>query len=134
MLSMNDNVYIRGEKMRNLTLNELVNANNNNTRTKAYITYDSKKKLLADDGTIKTLSAINTEFIDLLKQLKNVFAIAINNSDNSYVVITMYYSTTKSYEYIVCNVSTLDCVSFDSVKTAKQHISTIIDSADDTEK
>ena len=131
---MNDNVYIRGEKMKNLTLNELVNANNNNTRTKAYITYDSKKKLLADDDTIKTLSAINTEFIDLLKMLKNVFAIAINNSDNSYVVITMYYSTTKSYEYIVCNVSTLDCVSFDSVKTAKQHISTILDSADDTEK
>lgn len=120
--------------MKNLTLNELVNANNNNTRTKAYITYDSKKKLLADDDTIKTLSAINTEFIDLLKMLKNVFAIAINNSDNSYVVITMYYSTTKSYEYIVCNVSTLDCVSFDSVKTAKQHISTILDSADDTEK
>ena len=117
-----------------MTLNELVTANNNSTRTKAYVTYDSKKKLLADTKMIETLSAINNDFVELLKQLKNVFSVAVHSNNNEYIVITMYYSTTKSYEYIVCNVATLDCMSFDSVKIAKQHISNIIDNTETTDK
>lgn len=102
-----------------MTLNELVKTNNASVRTKAFITYDSKKKFLADNEMLKNYS---DEFIELLKQLKNVFSITVNATAYNHIVITMYHSKTKSYEYIACDCSTYDCTSFDSVKAAKQYI------------
>lgn len=110
-----------------LKLNELVEKNNENTRTSKYTTYDSKKKLLADNDMMKTLSTFNADFETLIKALKNVFSVAVCNADNKYIVITMYYSTTKKYEYIVCNVETLDCTTFDSVKSAKNAIAELLE-------
>lgn len=114
-----------------MTLNELVTKNNENTRVSKYTTYDSKKKLLADNDMLANLSALNADFEPLLKALKNVFSVAICNADNKYIVITMYYSTSKKYEYIVCNIETLECVSYDSVKMAKNAIA---EKAEKTEK
>ncbi len=110
-----------------MTLNELVMNNEKNTRASKYKTYDSKKKLLADDKMLFNLKAYNDDFESLIKALKNVFSVAVCNTDNKYIVITMYYSTNKRYEYIACNVETLECVSYDSVKMAKNAITEIIE-------
>lgn len=117
-----------------MTLNELVNKNNENTRVSKYTTYDSKKKLLSDENIMKTLSTFNADFESLIKALKNVFSVAVCNADNKYIVITMYYSTNKRYEYIVCNIETLDCTTFDSVKNAKNAITEIIEKTVKAEK
>lgn len=117
-----------------MNLKQLVEKNNENTRTSKYTTYDSKKKLLSDTDMMKTLSAFNTDFLTLIKALKNVFSIAIYNADNRYIVITMYYSTTKKYEYVACNVETLDCVSYDSIKMAKTAITELLVKAEKAEK
>ena len=117
-----------------LKLNELVEKNNENTRISKYKTYDSKKKLLADNDMMKTLSAFNADFETLIKALKNVFSIAVCNADNKYIVITMYYSTNKKYEYITCNIETLECVSYDSVKMAKTAIADLLAEAEKAEK
>ena len=110
-----------------LKLNELVEKNANNIRISKYKTYDSKKKLLADNDMMKILSAFNADFETLIKALKNVFSVAVCNADNKYIVITMYYSTNKKYEYITCNVETLDCTTFDSVKNAKNAIAELLE-------
>ncbi len=111
-----------------LKLNELVAKNSENTRISKFTTYDSKKKLLNDSTMMTNLSAFNAEFEQLIKALKNVFSVAVCNADNKYIVLTMYYSTTKKYEYITCNIETLDCTTFDSVKMAKSAIAEILNS------
>ena len=110
-----------------MTLNELVTKNNENTRISKYTTFDSKKKLLSDTDMVATLNALNADFETLIKALKNVFSVAICNADNKYIVITMYYSTSKKYEYVVCNVETLDCTTFDSIKSAKSTIAELLE-------
>lgn len=117
-----------------MTLNELVMNNEKNTRISKYTTFDSKKKLLSDDDMMKTLSAFNDDFETLIKALKNVFSVAVCNADNKYIVITMYYSTSKSYEYVTCNVETLECVSYDSVKMAKTAIAELLAKTEKTAK
>lgn len=117
-----------------MTLNELVMNNEKNTRASKYKTYDSKKKLLADKTMLFNLKAYNDDFETLIKALKNVFSVAVCNAKNNYIVITMYYSTTKKYEYIVCNVETLDCVSYDSIKMAKTAITELLVKAEKAEK
>lgn len=109
-----------------MTLNELVTKNNENTRISKYSTYDSKKKLLCDEKMIFCLSKYNDDFESLLKALKNVFSVAVCNACNKYIVLTMYYSTSKKYEYITCNIETLECVSYDSVKMAKNAIAEMV--------
>lgn len=110
-----------------MNLKQLVEKNNENTRTTKYVTYDSKKKLLADNDMMKTLIAFNADFETLIKALKNVFSVAVCNADNKYIVITMYYSTNKKYEYVVCNVETLECTMFDSIKSAKNAIAELLE-------
>lgn len=117
-----------------MTLNELVTKNNENTRISKYTTFDSKKKLLADEKMMFNLTAHNDDFESLLKALKNVFSVAICNADNKYIVLTMYYSTSKKYEYITCNIETLECVSYDSVKMAKNAIAEKIAITENAEK
>ena len=109
-----------------IKLNELVEKNNQNTRISKYTTYDSKKKFLSDDTMLFNLKAYNDDFESLIKALKNVFSIAVCNANNKYIVITMYYSTTKRYEYITCNVETLECNSYDSIKEAKNAITGLL--------
>lgn len=117
-----------------MNLKQLVEKNNKNTRISKYTTYDSKKKLLADKKMMFNLNAYSDDFESLLKALKNVFSVAICNANNKYIVITMYYSTTKKYEYVACNVETLDCVSYDSVKMAKNAITEKIEKTVKAEK
>lgn len=117
-----------------MTLNELVTKNSENTRISKYTTYDSKKKLLSDEKMMFNLNAYSDDFESLIKALKNVFSVAVCNANNKYIVITMYYSTTKKYEYIVCNIETLDCISYDSVKMAKNAITEKIEKAEKAEK
>lgn len=109
-----------------MTLNELVMNNEKNTRVSKYKTYDSKKKLLADDTMMFNLKSYSDDFESLLKALKNVFSVAVCNADNKYIVITMYYSTIKKYDYIACNIETLECVSYDSIKDAKNAIAQMV--------
>ena len=117
-----------------MNLKQLVEKNNENTRTTKYVTYDSKKKLLADEKMMFNLKTYSDDFESLLKALKNVFSVAICNADNKYIVITMYYSTSKSYEYVTCNVETLECVSYDSVKMAKNAITELLAKTEKTTK
>lgn len=113
-----------------LKLNELVEKNASNTRISKYTTYDSKKKLLADEKMMFNLNAHSDNFESLLKALKNVFSVAVCNANNKYIVITMYYSTTKKYEYIACDIETLDCISYDSIKMAKNAITELLAKAE----
>lgn len=84
------------------------------SRTSSFTEYNSKKKLLASERLTEKQCAY-------IQQLKNTFAFYIHN-DNDFLVITMYYSTTKKYGFLVLDLNTLKVAEAESVKIAKQEI------------
>ena len=82
--------------------------------TKQFVEYGSKKKLL-DSGVLDDRIAA------YIKELKNAFAFHMHK-DMRYMVIAMYYPSTKSYGYYVLDTRTLQIAEAESVKTAKQGI------------
>jgi len=86
-----------------------------NTRSSNWTEFNSKKQLKSN-CTILTEDVINT-----LCMLKNTFTFNVHNS-GQYVVITMYYSSTKSYGFLVVNTNTMEVVEMDSIKNSKQWV------------
>ena len=100
------------------TIEEVINEQAVHTRAKNFIEYNSKKKLLESD----VLSDEQGEFI---RQLKNTFAFSLHTGGR-YLVVTMYYSTTKKYGFIVVDLEqkmTAECA---SIKEAKQAVLEIV--------
>lgn len=96
------------------TMEEVIKEQVVTSRTSSFKEYNSKKKLLE----CGVLSEKQSTFI---QQLKNTFTFYLHN-DNDFLVITMYYSTTKKYGFLVVNLDTLQVAEAESVKLAKQGV------------
>lgn len=99
----------------NTTLNEIISAQTTGRSTvKQFMEYNSKKKLLES----KLFDETVTKYI---KDLKNTFTFSVHK-DLRYIVITMYYSTSKSYKFFVLDTETLQVAEAESVKIAKKEV------------
>ena len=104
----------------NTNIQEVIATQTTTSRDHSFTEYNSKKKLLGAN----ILTAEQAEYIT---KLKNTFTFYLHEA-HKYLVITMYYSTTKTYGYLVVNLETLMCAECESVKTAKQAVLEIIQS------
>ena len=96
------------------TMEQVIGEQVGTSRTSSFTEYNSKKKLLASGILTEKQSTY-------IQQLKNTFTFYIHN-DNDFLVITMYYSTTKKYGFLVVDLNTLKVSVVESVKVAKQAI------------
>lgn len=96
------------------TMDQVITEQAVTSRTSSFTEYNSKKKLL-ESGV---LSDKQSEFI---KQLKNTFTFYLH-TDGDFLVITMYYSNTKKYGFLVVDLNTLKVAEAESVKLAKQGV------------
>ena len=67
-----------------------------------------------------------------IQKLKNTFTFYIH-ADRDFLVITMYYSTTKKYAFLVVDLATLKVAEAESVKVAKQAILELKQAKSETE-
>lgn len=99
----------------NTTIQNFINTQQTTTNsTKQFTEYNSKKKLLSSN-------VLSSNVNNYITQLKNTFTFYVHNS-LQYVVIVMYYSTTKQYSFLVLNTNTLQLAQTTSVKIAKQSV------------
>lgn len=99
----------------NTTLQDVINTQTTTRTNEGQFTeYNSKKKLLGSN-------VLPQNVCNYISQLKNTFTFYVHNSAQ-FVVITMYYSTTKTYGFYVLNTTTLQIAQADSVKLAKQGV------------
>jgi hypothetical protein len=111
----------------NTTIQEVLNTQTTTNNTvKQFTEYNSKKKLLES----KILQESVCTFIT---QLKNTFTFYVHNT-TQYIVIVMYYSTTKSYGFYVLDTTTLKMAQVESVKTGKQGVLELLNTQNNTTK
>lgn len=96
------------------TLDEVISEQVTTSRTSSFKEYNSKKKLLAS-------GLLNEQQVTFIQQLKNTFTFYLHN-DGDFLVVTMYYSNTKSYAFLVVDLTTLKVAQAESVKLAKQGV------------
>lgn len=100
--------------MLNFTNNTEAYTTSTRTRTTNFLNFTSKKQLLASD----TLNATQKAKI---QAICNLFTVSVHNKLN-YACITLYYSKTKSYAYIVLNLNNGEIAEVDSIATAKAEV------------
>lgn len=98
----------------NTNIQEVIATQATTSRAHSFTEYNSKKKLLG-------ANILTSEQSEYITKLKNTFTFYLHEA-HKYLVITMYYSTTKTYGYLVVNLETLMCAECESVKTAKQAV------------
>ena len=96
------------------TMDEVISEQKVTSRTSCFTEYNSKKKLLES-------GLLSEEQGTFIQKLKNTFTFYIH-ADLDFLVITMYYSTTKKYAFLVVDLATLKVAEAESVKVAKQAI------------
>lgn len=96
------------------TMDEVINEQKVTSRATSFTEYNSKKKLLES-------GVLSEEQGNFIQKLKNTFTFYIHD-DKDFLVITMYYSTTKKYGFLVVDLATLKVAEVESVKIAKQAI------------
>lgn len=104
----------------NTNIQEVIATQTTTSRAHSFTEYNSKKKLLG-------ANILTDEQSQYITKLKNTFTFYLHEA-HKYLVITMYYSTTKTYGYLVVNLETLMCAECESVKTAKQAVLELIQS------
>lgn len=109
----------------NTSIQDTIATQEKTTRTSAFTEYNSKKKLFA-------AGILTAEQEQYITQLKGTFTFHIHN-ENRYLVVTMYYSATKTYGFIIVDLNTLQCATADSIKNAKKGVLDVI-AADNTEE
>ena len=102
----------------NTNIQEVIATQATTSRAHSFTEYNSKKKLLG-------ANILTSEQSEYITKLKNTFTFYLHEA-HKYLVITMYYSTTKTYGYLVVNLETLMCAECESVKTAKQAVLEIV--------
>lgn len=102
----------------NTNIQEVINTQATTSRAHSFCEYNSKKKLLG-------ANILTSEQAEYITKLKNTFTFYLHEG-HKYLVVTMYYSTTKTYGYLVINLETLMCAECESVKIAKQSVLEII--------
>lgn len=105
----------------NTSIQETIATQEKTTRTSAFTEYNSKKKLFA-------AGILTAEQEQYITQLKGTFTFHIHN-ENRYLVVTMYYSATKTYGFIIMDLFTLQCATADSIKNAKKGVLDVIAAA-----
>ena len=105
----------------NTTLEEVISKQTTNGRTITgqFTEYNSKKKLIGSNLYSETVN-------NYIEQLKNTFTFYIHNG-LKYIVITMYYSTNKTYGFYVLDTETLQMAEVQSVKTGKLEVLAILE-------
>lgn len=96
------------------TMEQVIGEQVSTSRTSSFTEYNSKKKLLE-------CGVLNEKQSTFIQQLKNTFTFYLHN-DGDFLVITMYYSTTKKYGFLVVDLNTLKVAEAESVKLAKQGV------------
>lgn len=86
--------------------------------TSAFTQFASKKQLAS-------ANLLNAQALAFLMQIKNTFTFAVHN-DLRYVAITMYYSSAKSYGFLVVDLEQQAIAEVDSIKTAKAEIMELV--------
>lgn len=109
----------------NTSIQETIATQEKTTRTSAFTEYNSKKKLFA-------AGILTAEQEQYIAQLKGTFTFHIHN-ENRYLVVTMYYSATKTYGFIIVDLNTLQCATADSIKNAKKGVLDVIASTNTEE-
>lgn len=102
----------------NTSIQDTIATQEKATRTSAFTEYNSKKKLFA-------AGVLNEEQKKHIQDLKGTFTFHLH-SDNRYLVVTMYYSSTKTYGFIIVDLQTLQCAEASSIKLAKKGVLEII--------
>ena len=102
----------------NTNIQEVIATQTTTSRAHSFTEYNSKKKLLG-------ANILTNEQSEYITKLKNTFTFYLHDG-HKYLVITMYYSSTKSYSYLVVNLETLMCAECESVKIAKQSVLELI--------
>lgn len=100
---------------------QILQTQTTNSITSNYTDYNSKKQLLAS----AQFTNLHTSVQQFITQLKNCFCFTIHNS-LQFVIITMYYNSTKSYSFYVVNCSNFTVQTFTSIKLAKQFVNSNI--------
>lgn len=102
----------------NTSIQDTIATQEKATRTSAFVEYNSKKKLFA-------AGILTPEQEQYITQLKGTFTFHMH-TDNRYLVVTMYYSATKTYGFIIVDLATLQCAQADSIKNAKKGVLEVI--------
>ena len=103
----------------NTTLEHVINTQaTGRSNHKQFLEFGSKKKFLESELFDRKIS-------NYIRNLKNAFAFSVHK-DLRYIIILMYYSTTKSYGYYVLDTQTLQVAQADSVKIAKKEVLELI--------
>ena len=103
----------------NTTLEEVISTQTNGrTNNGQFTEYNSKKKLIGSNLYSETVN-------NYIGQLKNTFTFYVHNG-LKYIVLTMYYSTTKTYGFYVLDTETLQVAEVQSVKTGKKEVLEIL--------
>lgn len=101
------------------TLEDVISAQATGRSTiKQFLEFNSKKKLVES-------KLLNENVIEYIKKLKNTFTFYVHK-DLRYIVITVYYSTSKTYKFLVLDTETLQVAEADSVKIAKKEVMELV--------
>lgn len=102
----------------NTTINEVISTQvTAKTSNKQFVEYNSKKKL--------ETSNLDKTVITKILELVNTFTFYVHIS-NKFVVITMYYSKTKSYGHYVLDCNTLQLAKVNSMSQGKKAVLEIV--------
>ena len=85
---------------------------------KQFVEYGSKKRLLES-------GVLDEQMTKYIRELRNAVAFHVHK-DKRYLVIVMYYSTSKSHGFYVLDMQTLKMAQAESVKMAKQGVLDLI--------
>ena len=96
-----------------LTVQQIVQQQKLNS-IKQYTNYTSKQSLLNSNVLTKTQQ-------QTVQSIKNCFSFSLHNS-KQFLIITMYFNSTKSYSYYVLNFTTNNVTIFNSIKQSKQFV------------
>lgn len=102
----------------NTNIQEIVATQETTKRTTNFTEFTSKKKLFETN-------ILTEEQKSHIQNLKGTFTFHLH-SGKRYVVITMYYSRTKTYGFLILDLETLLCAEADSVKNAKREVMEIV--------
>jgi hypothetical protein len=95
-----------------LTLMDIVNNQSTTKRASDFTEYNSKKKLV--EAGVLTASQQ-----EMVMKLKGTFTFHIHNS-KKYLVITLFNSSNKEYNFLVVKLDTMEVIESDTIKNAKQ--------------
>lgn len=88
------------------------------TNSTQFSTYASKKQLTA-------ANVLDAQALEFVCSIKNTFSFAVHNN-LQYVAITLYYASTKTYGFIVADVTNKAVAEVASIKQAKQEILALV--------